>query len=430
MRASAFKSMNGQEAIAYIHSLYGMGKKEGLSNTRMLMRLLGGPERRLKMVHVAGTNGKGSTCAMLESMLRAQGYKTGLYTSPYLQFYNERIRINFKPVSDEVLARAVERVKTAADYMRDCGLGRPTEFEVGTATAFCVFEQEQVDYAVIEVGLGGRLDPTNVITPLVSVITSISLDHTKILGQTREAIAREKAGIAKPGVPLVVYRQATEILSAIEQAAQLAGAPVYVADAPYQVSLDAHGAVFDYKSFTRVRINLPGAHQTLNAATALEAALQLRAQGVALADKPVRAGLRHCVWPGRLEWIGDNVLIDGAHNPNGAAALGEFISRHLPGCPIALVCGILRDKDYEGIVSRLAPRVEKAFTVSPESHRALDKDELAAVFERHGTPAQSCGSVSEAIELARSFAGGSGCVLIAGSLYLAGEARSLLTQAL
>lgn len=418
--------MNGQEAIAYIHSLYGMGKKVGLQNSLMLLRLLGDPHRRLKMVHVAGTNGKGSTCAMLESMLREQGYKTGLYTSPYLQVYNERIRINFKPVPGRVLARAVERVKAAADYMRACGLGAPTEFEVGTATAFCVFDDQKVDYAVIEVGLGGRFDPTNVITPLVSVITSVSLDHTKILGDTREAIAREKAGIAKPGVPLVVYRQATEIIGAIKQTAEIVGAPVFVADAPNHVVLDSHGANFDYKEFTHLRINLPGSHQTINAATALEAVRFLRERGVELSDRAVRTGLRHCVWPGRLEWIGENILIDGAHNPNGAAALAEFVSRHLSDRTVAMVCGVLRDKDHQGIISRLAPCVKKVFTVSPDSHRALEQELLAKEFEALGTLAVGCESVRAAIDEALDFVGEDGVVLIAGSLYLAGEARTLL----
>jgi dihydrofolate synthase/folylpolyglutamate synthase len=421
--------MDGKQAIEYIHSFYGMGKKEGLENGFALMELLGSPHMSLKCIHVAGTNGKGSMCAYIESVLRAQGYKTGLYTSPYLQKYNERIRVDGRPIADEDLAAAVSKVQTAVDVLHERDI-RPTEFEVGTATAFLWFHMAGVDYAVIEVGLGGRLDPTNIITPLISVIGSIGIDHEKILGETVEQIAAEKAGIIKPGVPVIMYPQSEGVREVVEETAQRNGSSfIYVDKAAIKnAKIDLRGASYSYAGFN-IRINIPGKHQVLNSVTALQALLALREMGgggPAIGDSAILGGFEKAFWPGRLEWAAENVIIDGAHNPQGAKALADYVREFLPGRKIALIFGVQQQKPYEGMAEEFAAVADAVFTVEPDSHRALPSQELADIMQAKGVGSKRCDGLAQALDEARGFAGGEGCIVIAGSLYLAGEARTLL----
>lgn len=394
-----------EQALAFIHGAAGHGKKVGLNNMRALLARLGNPERRFRSVHVAGTNGKGSVCAFVHAGLLLSGRKTGLYTSPFLQRYNERIRIDGMPIEDGALARYTSEVAREVEALRAEGV-LPTEFEIGTAIAFLCFARERVDMAVIEVGLGGRFDPTNVITSEICAIASIGLDHTKTLGDTPEKIAFEKAGIAKPGVPLVLSAQVTggpcEVIAAHCRAV---GAPLLFAEK------EEHA-----------QPGLNGAHQRFNAGVA-RTVLEM----LGVPEERILEALRRTRWPARLEWLGGNppLLLDGAHNPQGAQALARYV-KGLERRKTVLLCGILRDKDWHGIVKALAAVCDDAVTVSPDSHRALDGGELAEAFRAQGISAQSAENVSAALEIAKARAGADGRVIAAGSLYLAGEVRTIL----
>lgn len=402
--------MTYDEALAFIHGAYGLGRKDGLSNMRGLLTLLGDPQDAFPALHVAGTNGKGSVCAFAHAALRCAGYRTGLYTSPFLQRYNERMRVNGVPIADGQLAAITERVAKAVESLRLAAV-RPTEFEIGTAIGFCYFAQARVDIAIIEVGLGGRLDPTNVIRPQVAGIASIGLDHTRVLGDTLEAIAREKAGIAKPGVPVVLSGQANaEVRAAVRARCGEAGAPLTVAgpaagDTP---------------------LGLAGSHQRYNAGVAAAMLEKLRERGWPLTDADISNGLRRARWPGRLEWIHEEppLLLDGAHNPQGAAALREYI-RTLDACKTVLLCGVMRDKDWRAMAETFAGFADEVIAVEPDSARSLDKQALADAFAALGVAARAAPSIPEGLAMARGKAGPSGRVVVAGSLYLVGEARGL-----
>lgn len=424
--------MNYEESVAYIHGKYGKGVKAGLENMNRLLARLGNPHRTLRCIHVAGTNGKGSTCAFIDSVLRAAGYKVGLYTSPFLMRYNERMRINGAPIPDETLARLTTRIAREVEAMEASGEGFPTVFEIGTALMFTWFAEEKVDWAVVEVGLGGRLDPTNVLAPTVSVITRIGLDHTRVLGDTIEKIAAEKGGIIKPGAPVALQAQDARAGKVIRALCEQHG--VRLLDCagfpPRAVRVDARGASFT-ASFPGMeeqeyRIGLCGAHQVDNAVTAL-AALSLLPEESRIAPEAIREGLRACTWPGRLEWMG-NVLLDGAHNPQGAATVRDYVRAFLPGRRIVMVTGVMADKDVRGVVDGLAGLADEVLCVAPEHMaRALDAQALAGLYQdRMGRPAQAVGDTAAALARARDLAGEEGVILVCGSLYLVGEVRKML----
>ena len=421
-----------QEAVAYIHSLYATGEKHGLDNMRALLARLGDPQTGLAMAHVAGTNGKGSTCATLEAILRAAGLRTGLYTSPYLQRYNERIRIDGEPIGDEALTALVRDTAPAVEALAAQNI-RVTEFEYGTALALCAFARAQVDVAVIEVGLGGRLDPTNVIRPLVCAVTAVGMDHMQLLGDTIEQIAAEKAGIVKPGVPVVIARMDERAQRVIERAAGAANAPALTLNGSEAVCLSAGAR----KQRVRFRIGdfllddaqlaLPGAHQLDNAACALACALRLR-ERFDIPDGALREGLACVRWPGRLEWMG-NVLLDGAHNPQGVGALCAYLQKYLDPARTVLLTGMLADKDVTGMCAQLADRARQVVTVAPPVPRAMDAQELAERLRQAGAARVTpCEDVREALELARSLAAQGDAVVCAGSLYLIGALRTLLEE--
>ncbi len=423
--------MNAAQAIAYIHGAQYTGAKNGLENTRELLNQLQIPMTPVPAIHVAGTNGKGSVCAMLDSMLRACGLKVGLYTSPFLQFYNERIRINGTPVSDDVLSRAVTRVKEAADSLQIKGIC-PTAFELGTATSFLIFREEKVDIAVVEVGLGGRLDPTNVITPLVSVITALGMDHMAYLGDTLEKIAGEKAGIIKPGIPAVLYparQEAEAVVRAVCVQKQASLTALRHRQAVFHQA-DAFGSRADFDlprgKMEDVYIPLPGLHQVENALTAL-AALDLLT-GFPISREKMRKGMECVRWPARLEWIGNSprVLLDGAHNPQGVEALRSFSDLFLHKEKRVLLTGVLREKLNSKMIEDLASLAEQAVTVTPDNHRAMPAIELAELFKEEGCAAEAAASLEEGLQLAMELAGPEGVIIAAGSLYLAGALRGML----
>ena len=414
---------NAEEVIAAIHGSYATGSKHGLRNTEALLRRLC-PEMPVPVIHVAGTNGKGSTCAMVESVLRHAGYRTGLYTSPFLQAYQERIRLDGAPVSDEVLARYGNALLEAAEGLQ------PTPFELGTALALAVFAGERVDAAVVEVGLGGRLDPTNVVRPAVCAIAAIGLDHMKVLGNTLEEIAGEKAGIIKPGTPVICHPAEAGVAAVFAQRAAEVGAPLrqLTADEVIRADCGAHGSTATYQLDSRwedMHIALPGEHQLTNAMTALAVVEELRRQGFRLPEDAVRRGLAETRWPARLEWCG-NILIDGAHNAQGVTALLQFVQAHLAGRRRVLLTGVLAEKLRPEMLAALSGLADTAVTVTPDSPRALDAEAYAACLNSAGMDAIAADTLAAGLDRARRLAGADGVVIAAGSLYFAGSLRTAL----
>jgi dihydrofolate synthase/folylpolyglutamate synthase len=421
--------MRSNELIDWIHGARRFGEKKGLNNMEALLGALGNPEKTLKCVHVAGTNAKGSVCALIESALRASGYRTGLYTSPFLVDYLERIRLDGAPVDEASFERAGNRVREAALSLP--GL-LPTSFELGTAIAYQIFAEHQVDVAVIETGIGGRLDPTNVIMPEISVIANIGLDHMDQLGNTIGEIAFEKAGIIKPGRPVALYPQkdpaATRV---IEEACREKGARLLRAERLPLTILDvtARGARFRCEApslgTVEAEIRLAGRHQIENAHLAIAALELMRERGWALTPKEIAKGFAAARWPGRLDWADDGLLLDGAHNPQAARALREYLDEFLPGRRIVLLTGMMRDKQPEACASLLASCAAFVVATQVEGPRALSAQDLANLYQARGARAEAIPEPGQALQKARVLAGPGGVVVACGSLYLVGEIMKL-----
>ena len=417
--------MDYKEALEYINGVSWLGSKPGLERVRILLAGLGNPEKKLKFVHVAGTNGKGSICAYLASVLKKAGYKTGLFTSPYIARFNERMKINGREIGDEELAGIVEQVKPVADAMED----HPTEFEMMAAAAFLWFSERGCDIVVLEVGLGGRLDATNIIPcPECAVIANIGLDHTAILGNTLEEIAAEKAGIVKEGGSVVMYQQQGEVMRTVRDICDEHGAELTVPDFDdIAVEFDTReGQVFTYKG-EAYAIALLGEHQLYNCVTAIEAVEVLRKRGWEIPHEELEAGLYATAWPARFEIVEDSpwFVVDGGHNPQCAQALSDALKRYFPEEKKILLLGILRDKDYNRIIDILAPQFDAFVTVTPNSDRALSAEELGKALEKFGKPVSVIGDISEGVREALNLAEEYGAmVCAAGSLYICGEVRA------
>ena len=419
--------MTAQEAIDYITSKKTVETAPGLHRIRILMDALGNPQRQYPCIHVAGTNGKGSACAMAESILRAAGYRTGLDTSPHLLRFNERIQINGVPVSDECLAAAAERVREAAEAMEE----GPNWSEIITAVTLVAFAMEKVDVAVLEVGLGGEFDSTNVIdTPAAAMIMNIGYDHMDMLGNTLEEIASAKAGIIKPGGDVVVYRGTPGVETVFEKAAAERGARLHKADfdsvRPVSESID--GQVFDACGYAGLSLPLAGPHQQRNAAVVITAMDILRGKGWHITREDIRRGLAGVVWPARFEVISHDpvFILDGGHNPQCLDAADDALRRLLPGKRVVFLVGMLRDKDVEEMVERLRTVSSEYVTITPLSDRAMEAEELTKVIRAKGGDAVTGGEIARGIELARERAGEDGAVCCIGSLYLAGAVRSIM----
>ncbi|MCG0275216.1 MAG: bifunctional folylpolyglutamate synthase/dihydrofolate synthase [Thermosediminibacteraceae bacterium] len=428
-----------REALEFIEGVGKFGIKLGLQNIIRLLELLGNPQEGLKIIHVAGTNGKGSTCAMIDSILRTAGYRVGLYTSPYLEVFNERIRVDGSNIPDDDVARLTEKIKEAVKEMEARGWGVPTEFEVVTALGFLYFQEQNVDFLVLEVGMGGRYDATNVITPLVSVITPISYDHQQYLGNTLREIAGEKCGIIKQGVVAVTAPQMPEAMMVIEDTCRKLNSPLVKVEQEARYRLldwGVEGQIFDLKTskneYDRLQIKLLGDHQLDNAATAVVAVEALERYGINLSHDAVRMGLLRARWPGRLEILKTNpyVLIDGAHNPSGIRVLKDAILKYFPGKKVILVIGILEDKDYVSMLEEIVPIAEAVVATKPDSPRALSASALEASIRslslRKMPKIFSSDNIEEAIDAAFNMAGADDLIVFAGSLYLVGTVRSLL----
>ncbi len=416
--------------MAYIHATEWQGSRPGLSRIRELCHALGDPQKKLRCIHVAGTNGKGSTSAMLAAVLRASGYRTALFTSPYIYRFGERMQIGGVPIPDKALCRIMDKVRPHADAMAD----KPTEFELITAAAFLWFFEEGVDVAVIEVGLGGRLDATNVIeAPLLSIVTGISLDHTAILGDTVEAIAHEKAGIFKAGAPVVVgdVTPAVREVLAGEAAERGCAIDFLRADAVQIHETTPSGTRFSYGAWEDVTIPFAAVYQPKNASLALLAADALREAGLELPEKAVRHGLANVFWPARFEYFrhAPDVVFDGSHNPEGIAAAAESIRRLYRG-RILLLTGVMRDKDYTAMIETLTPLCERVLCVRPDNPRALPAEELMAAWQAGGAEATAYPDVLTAMEAGLSLARQERLPLfILGSLYLYREALDAFVEA-
>lgn len=412
--------MEYNEALEYIHSINWTFCKPGLERIGELCEKLGHPERALRYIHVAGTNGKGSFCSMTASVLKAAGYKTGLYTSPFIRTFNERMQINGENIADEELAELTAYVRPFADAMED----KPTEFELITAIAFEYFRRHNCQIVVLETGLGGRLDSTNIIqTPLLSVITGIALDHTAFLGDTVEAVAGEKAGIIKEGVPVLFGGEDEAAAAVIKETADSRHSTFYRTDHTKLCNIHAtlDGTTFDYKDRKEIAIRLLGLYQPKNAALVLDAVDILRANGVDIPDAAVRAGLQAAVWHARFEIVGRDPLIifDGAHNPQGIEQAVKSVKHYFKGEKVYLLTAVLKDKDYTEIAAMLSEIAEKAFVMTPDSPRALDAKDYATVLETAGIPSAAFDSIPTAFATAREAAKKDGKPLVClGSLYV------------
>ncbi|MGB7767491.1 MAG: folylpolyglutamate synthase/dihydrofolate synthase family protein [Verrucomicrobiia bacterium] len=407
------------ETIQFLYGLRLFGAKFGLENTFQLAALAGHPQNRLRFIHVAGTNGKGSTCAMLESIYRHAGLRVGLFTSPHLVSFRERIQVNRRWIGEDEVVRLAGELQPLLKQFPDGH--HPTFFEVVTVMALKLFAEQRCDLVVWETGLGGRLDATNMVTPLASVITNIQFDHQQWLGDTLGKIAAEKAGIIKPGVPVITATDEPEALKVIEEVARKQNAPLVMVD-----GRDA--ALRRPDSAARCPyLSLAGEHQQLNAALALATVEALKKQ-ILVTDEAIHAGLQNVDWPGRLQLVNlpdsRRILLDGAHNVAGAKALGEALEKSFPATKRTLVLGVLQDKDWRHICEMLAPLATRIFTVPVSSERSTHPGELADACRAANSTAEvfPCPSLREVLEkIARD-----DFVVITGSLYLVGEVLELL----
>lgn len=425
-----------QQAIDYLKSLTKFGVNLGLARIEELLRRLGDPHNRLNIIHVGGTNGKGSTTAMIANILKTAGYKTGMFSSPHLHSYTERFLINCEPIGENSLAKLIERVKPHLNNMVAEGYEHPTEFEVSTALALLYFAEEETDFVVLEVGLGGAIDSTNVVTPQLSVITNVSLDHMDYLGHTVEEIARVKAGIIKPGVPVVTAAQGVA-LEIIRETALIKGCRIIQVgrDVTYHA---VEGAIkADYQSFLidglqgKYHVSLPllGRHQQINAATAVAAVeLLFRGNEHHFPAAALLEGLRTVRWPGRLELVSGtpDIVIDGAHNHAGARVLKQALLDYFAGRKLVFVLGMLADKERARVVEELVPLARAVVVTRSNNPRSGNWQELATYVQKYLPDVKCVEGVEEAIKTALALAKPEEVVCITGSLYMVAEAREAL----
>lgn len=445
--------MDWNEAIALLHGANWKHTKIGLERMQDFMHALGDPQEKLRYVHIAGTNGKGSACVMTQSILTAAGFRTGLYISPHLDQFNERLSIDGQMISDADLRRLAARVRAAAETLGE----EPTDFEMITAMAFCWFEEQHCDLVVLEVGMGGRLDATNVISsPEVCAIMHIGLDHTEFLGDTVEKVAAEKAGILKPGADCVLYHQLPDVMEVVQKRF----ADVNPDAAAHLVTTDPAAftartrtideQVFDYRNRPELRIQLLGNYQMENAMAVLDIidCLQHRGWGISedaiqqgtsaaqtpegehkpgISEDAIRAGLARASWPGRFELLSRAplLIVDGAHNPNGVEALVDTIRAYFPGQKINFVMGVMKDKDYHTMLRLIAPYAVRFITELPDAHRALRPEELKSEIRTYfDGPVETADSVTAAVQRAMEIAEGTESITICfGSLYQVADIR-------
>lgn len=426
--------MTYNEAVEKINSLLVFGSHPGLERIGEFIERIGSPNKKLKFVHIAGTNGKGSTCSFISSVLTSSGYKTGLFISPFVLDFRERFMIDGEMIRPDVLANIVEEIFPLVEKMKEEGK-IITEFEFVFAVALVWYAHENCDIVVLETGLGGRFDATNIIdTPLASVITSISLDHTKILGNTYAKIAFEKCGIIKPNGTTVAYGyQKNDAMEVIKKTASERNNKLVIADSDKAeiISSDIEGTVFNYKlddHLLKLKIRLLGEHQVRNAVTALCTISELRKQGFNINDSAVLNGFINVRFPARMELLKNSPLIflDGAHNPDGAKALSDAIDRYLKGKRKIGIAGMLADKDIEKSMSVLLPKFDEIITVAPNNPRKMSSEDLAEIVKKYCPCVSSYNDLKNAFLYALSKAKNDDAIIIFGSLYLASDMRKII----
>ncbi len=414
-----------------LENMYGLrrfGIKLGLDTIRSILDGIGRPQQHFRTVHIAGSNGKGSVASALSTILHLCGYKTGLYTSPHLVRFNERICINNRPVSDRAVLEAYEAVNRLPPGERE-----PTFFEFTTAMALWIFAEEKADWAVIETGMGGRLDATNLLIPEVSVITNISLEHREYLGNSIAEISREKGGIIKQGKPLVTGAQQEEALAVLRETAAEKNAPFFRMGEHFRAKAQDK-KIFHYQGIENhwkdMQTGLSGRYQMDNAALVLAVCEILIGQGYPVSLDQIRKGLLHNRWPGRLEIVSESprVILDGAHNLDAARVLGDYLKEETADRKMIMVIGILDDKPYREMLDYLLPHCEKVIVCSPKTGRALPAEKLAAVSEEAGKDTEIISDVGNALASAMENAAARDAICVAGSLYVVGEAKEYLEK--
>ena len=416
--------MNIEEAIAYIEAHTWSQWKLGLSRTVELLEKLDNPQKKLRFVHVAGSNGKGSTCAMIERILREAGYRTGLYPSPHIEDFRERIRMNGTCIPEDALCALTARVKEVADTMED----HPTQFELITAIGMLFFAEQACDIVVLEVGLGGAFDSTNVIdAPEVCVITNIGLDHTEYLGDTLAKITEAKCGIIKHGADVVLYENVPEVTDVVRAFCETNDCPLHIArhDRISPVAETLEGQTFTLDGTRTMRLALLGTYQLRNVSTVLTVIDVLRTRGFTIPEDAVEHGLAAVSWPARFEILSRDPLfiLDGGHNPQCALALAESLNRikETKDTPVTFLFGTLSDKDYEQIIEILRPHAHDFVCVTPDSNRALPARQLSDLLQQKGFPARACDEAGDAVRICMAVSARP--VVAFGSLYMAGAVR-------
>ena len=436
--------MNYDSSVRYLLSLgrelaaptQAAAAKFDLENITILAERLGQPQRAYPSVHIAGTNGKGSTAAFLESILRHAGFRTGLNTSPHLEKINERIRINGEEISDDAFAESFTRIQILIEELLADGKLRahPTYFECVTAMAFESFARERVEFAVFEVGLGGRLDATNILSPVVTIITRIDFDHENFLGHSLREIAAEKAGILKPKVPLVLAEQRTEAREVILARAKELGCPVVEPAKIFRIdqessqngSVRARVTLLDSGEILEIAPSLPGRFQLENALNALAAARLLRDRGFRISDDAITQSISNTVWPGRLEKLqsAPDVYLDGAHNPGAARELANFLEQNFSGRKIWMIYAALRDKAVDEVAGLIFPHAAEVIFTAPRTSRAISAAQLAEIAGHHAAHFSVVPDAEQAFERAFTTAAPEDAIFITGSLYLVGQLRN------
>ena len=419
--------MNYEETIAYIHSAYWKGTKDGLSRTRELLDLLGDPQDGLKFIHVAGTNGKGSTCAMLASILQAAGYRTGLYTSPFVNRFNERIALNGTPISDQDLVDVFEKIRPIVDAMEN----PPSEFELITCAAMLYYREQKCDVVVLEVGMGGEFDSTNVIkTPLLSIITAMGFDHMQYLGSTMTEIASAKAGIIKPGGTTLIYGENPEADKVFRYTCEKMHSRLVVTNYGRIVdhSHTLRGHDLSFGPWTHIHLPLIGSHQVKNAAVVLTAVEELKQKGLSIPDDAVYEGMASVYWPARMELLSENpvFLLDGGHNPHGFRAAAATLRELFPAQKITVMMGVMADKDHGDMIRELLPLAKRFITVQPDSPRSMTADDLAEEIRSLGGDAEPAGTVENSVKTLVGEAKEDDVLLAIGSLYMSGTVRAVM----
>lgn len=432
--------MNYQESLQYIEETHKFGVRLGLDNISKLLELLGNPQDKINIIHVAGTNGKGSTCSFITSILKEAGYKVGLYTSPFLETFTERIRVNGKNISEDDVARIVTLIKEKIEYMVENGYSYPTEFEIVTAMAFYYYCEQNVDFVALEVGLGGRYDATNVINKSeVSVITSISLDHVGILGDTIAKIAYEKGGIIKENGVAIVYDQSEEAKDVIKDICKEKNAKYIEVkfDSMKIKKSDINSQVYSCKvmnkTYEDLEIKLIGEHQVNNSMLALSVIEYLKeAKNLDINEEDIRRGLLNTKWPGRIEKLMEDpiFIIDGAHNEDGASSLAKSISENFGNKKGTLLIGMLEDKDIDSVLKIIMPYFDKVITTTPDNPRAISCEILKDKISKYVDDVISIENIEEAVNYILRNSKKEDIIISAGSLYMIGSVRTIVNNIL